>query len=260
MNPNRLTQEQQVVAEKVLAEEAGKREHLVLALSGAHAYGFPSPDSDLDLKGIHIDPTERLVGLASPASHANRFEIVDGVEIDYSSNEIGPVLLGILQGNGNYVERVLGPILMLRGAEHEGVASIVKRAISKRIFRHYAGFASNQLRTVEQAEVATVKKVLYVLRTALTGTHVLLTGEVVTDVTELLDQYGFSRALALVDAKRAGERTPMSSSDRAHWSAEVRRAVALLEASESRSPLPNEPANTAEVEAWLLELRRRRWS
>jgi predicted nucleotidyltransferase len=254
-----LTSSQRLVADRVLAEEGKKREHLVLALSGAHAYGFPSADSDLDLKGIHIEPTARLVGLASPPSHANRFEILDGVEIDYSSNEIGPALSGILLGNGNYVERVLGPILMVRGGEHEQVAGLTKRALSKRIFRHYAGFASNQLRAVERAEVATVKKVLYVLRTALTGTHVLLTGEVVTDVTELLDRYGFSHALPLVEAKRAGDRTPMSEPDRAFWSVEVRRAVALLEASQSRSPLPDEPTNAPEVEAWLVDLRRRKW-
>src|SRR5262249_50072749 len=162
-----LTPHQKDVADRILAEEGRKREHIVLALSGAHAYGFPSPDSDLDLKGIHVESTARLVGLGSPPSHANRFEIVDGVAIDYSSNEIAPALSGIPQGNGNYVERVIGPILMVRSAGHDDMVTMVKRALSKRLFRHYAGFASNQLRAVEDAPVATIKKVLYVLRTAL---------------------------------------------------------------------------------------------
>ena len=30
-------------------------------VSGAHAYGFPSPDSDFDLKGAHVVPTECLL-------------------------------------------------------------------------------------------------------------------------------------------------------------------------------------------------------
>lgn len=34
--------------------------------------------------------------------------IIDGVEIDYSSNELRDVLFGILKGNGNYLERILG--------------------------------------------------------------------------------------------------------------------------------------------------------
>jgi hypothetical protein len=35
-------------------------------LSGAHAYGFPSPDSDLDLKAIHVAKTADLLGFDVP--------------------------------------------------------------------------------------------------------------------------------------------------------------------------------------------------
>src|SRR5512146_1907215 len=96
-----LTAHQRETAERVLAEESGRREHVVVYLSGAHAYGFPSPDSDLDLKAIHIEATDQLLGFSSQKSNPSRLETVDGVEIDYSSNEVLGVLLGILQGNGN---------------------------------------------------------------------------------------------------------------------------------------------------------------
>jgi predicted nucleotidyltransferase len=36
---------------------------LFATLSGAHLYGFPSPDSDFDLRGAHVLPLERVVGL-----------------------------------------------------------------------------------------------------------------------------------------------------------------------------------------------------
>jgi predicted nucleotidyltransferase len=97
----------------VLAEEERKRNHLVVALSGAHAYGFPSPDSDLDLKAIHIAPTRALLGLSEPPTTHDRMEVLEGVEIDYTSNELGAVLRGLLKGNGNYLERVLGAHLLL---------------------------------------------------------------------------------------------------------------------------------------------------
>src|SRR5690349_4260059 len=32
-------------------------------LSGAHLYGFPSPDSDFDLRGCHVLPVREVVGL-----------------------------------------------------------------------------------------------------------------------------------------------------------------------------------------------------
>ena len=32
---------------------------LLVTISGAHLYGFPSADSDYDLRGIHVLPAER---------------------------------------------------------------------------------------------------------------------------------------------------------------------------------------------------------
>ena len=51
-----LDPRQLAAADRLLDEESAKRRHLVVSLSGAHAYGFPSPDSDLDLKAIHLAP------------------------------------------------------------------------------------------------------------------------------------------------------------------------------------------------------------
>src|SRR5712671_721576 len=93
-----LTSAQASVAGAVLAEEAAQREHVVVSLSGAHAYGFPSPDSDLDLKAVHFDATDSLLGFPRTPQAAERMEVIDGVEVDYSSNEIGGVLLGVLKG------------------------------------------------------------------------------------------------------------------------------------------------------------------
>ena len=170
---NVLTSKQAEVADRALDEESRARDHLVVSLSGAHAYGFPSPDSDLDLKAIHIERTERLLGLSAPRPHATRLEVIDGVEIDYSSNELGGVLFGILQGNGNYVERVLGALSLRSSPEHDELRPLVERSLSKRIHRHYQGFARGQLKEFDDAEQPTAKKLLYVLRTALTGIHVL---------------------------------------------------------------------------------------
>jgi len=254
-----LTTKQAQVADRVLEEESCARKHVVVSLSGAHAYGFPSPDSDLDLKAIHIEPTSHLLGLSSPATHATRLEVVDGVEIDYSSNEIGSVLVGIVQGNGNYVERVLGALSLRSSAEHEELRAIVQRSLSKRIFRHYNGFAHGQLQEFDNAEQPTAKKILYVLRTALTGIHVLRAGKIVTDVTELLDGNGFGEAREPVAQKRAGERVVLDQMTRAKWRSQVERAFAALDEALVTSPLPAEAPNRDEIEAWLLATRRRRW-
>ena len=46
-----LNLRQRAAADRLLDEESAKRSHLVVSLSGAHAYGFPSPDSDLNSEG-----------------------------------------------------------------------------------------------------------------------------------------------------------------------------------------------------------------
>ena len=153
----------------------------MVALSGAHAYGFPSPNSDLDLKAIHIAPTRSLLGLSEPPVTRDRMEVIEGVEIDYTSNELAGALRGIVKGNGNYLERVLGAYPLLASPLLAELAPIVRRGVSKRYHRHYLGFATQQRQAMEASNAPTAKQVLYVLRTALTGAHLLRTGELRVD-------------------------------------------------------------------------------
>ena len=250
-----LTDNQRTVADAALDEECAQRHHVVIALSGAHAYGFPSPDSDLDLKAIHIAPTEALLGLDAPKEAFDRLEVIDGVEIDYTSNELGLVLRGILKGNGNFLERVLGPILLRSGPELEELQAIARGAFNRRVHHHYRGFASNQYTRVERDIQPPAKRVLYVLRTALTGTHLLLEGELVTDVTELLDRYGYGDAGELIEAKKAGELTRLDPPTKMRWIAELDHALSALDEAYDRSPLPDQAPNRDEANAWLIRTR-----
>jgi predicted nucleotidyltransferase len=258
MKTDVLDARQHAAAGRVLDEEEQKRDHLVVSLSGAHAYGFPSPDSDLDLKAVHVEPTERLLGLLRSPASPSRMEIVDGLEIDYSSNEIHPVLIGVLQGNGNYIERILGPIQLRAAPDLEPLRALCAASLSRRIFRHYLGFATSQLHAWEAGGRASAKKLLYVLRTTLTGAHALETGEIITDVSALLDERGLGAARELIEAKRAAEKATLAPEAAERWAAEVKRAFAALEAAHARSILPEEPRNAGEMNAWLLALRRAR--
>ena len=258
MTADVLTPEQRRVADCVISEEQQQREHMVVSLSGAHAYGFPSPDSDLDLKAIHIDSTRELLGLLRSHLRAERLEVIDGVEVDYSSNELHPVLLGILQGNGNFIERVLGAIQLRSSADLASLKPVVRRSLSRRVHRHYQGFAASQLNEWEKSGGRSAKKLLYVLRTTLTGTHALKSAEIVTDVTLLLHDYGFGAARELVERKRQGELAELSEPTIRFWREEIKRAFQLLDEARTASDLPEEPTNIAEMNHWLLAVRQAR--
>lgn len=245
---------QRAVARRVIDEESHAREHVVVYLSGAHAYGFPSPDSDLDLKAIHVVPTRALLGLAAASSTSDRIGMEDDIEIDYTSNELGHALRGMLHGNGNYLERVLGATWLRSSELHAPLADLVRRSVlSRRVIGHYRGFARSQMRELERAPTA--KRALYVLRTALTGIHLLATGEMVTDVTTLLDDHGFADARELVTRKLEGERVALGEDEARHWLARLEDAFSRLEDAYETSVLPEDPPDEPAVSEWLVATR-----
>lgn len=254
-----LTAHQAEVARRFLADRDRERRHLVVYLSGAHAYGFPSPDSDLDLKCVHVAPTRELVGLTPPPDSSERVEVVDDVELDYAANELAPVLRGVIKGNGNFLERILGDLVLGADAKLlEESRAVSRPLISRRVARHYGGFATSQLRLFD--EQPTAKRALYVLRTAATGRHLLAHGEVVTDVARL-SSFIPSEILELLEIKRRAERQELDPELVAPWRARLVAAVEAVDAAVATSILPIDPpvhAITA-VDAWLREVRRVSW-
>jgi len=254
-----LTATQAAIARAFLAARSAERRHLVIYLSGAHAYGFPSPDSDLDLKCVHVAPTGDLVGLAPVADSTDRMEIIDGVELDYGSNELAPVLRGAVKGNGNFLERLFGELVL--GGEPELLVearAVVAPTLSQRVARHYSGFATSQLRAFD--ERPTAKRALYVLRTTATGRHLLAHGEIVTDVAEL-GAFVPSEIAELLEIKRRAERQELTADRVAEWQARLVAAIAAIGEACATSVLPVEPPDAAvdAVDAWLREVRRRSW-
>src|SRR5207245_296792 len=105
----------------------------------------------------------------------------------------------------------------------------------------------------------TAKKLLYVLRTALTGIHLLEEEVLEPDLTRLMARYDLADAAALVERKRAGERVDLDASVLDAWRPRLDGLFARLDQAYQDSPLPEDPANEAEVREWLLAVRRARF-
>jgi uncharacterized protein len=253
-----LTADQARVARTFLAARQAEHHHLVIYLSGAHAYGFPSPDSDLDLKCIHIAPTRKLLGLTPSTDPGDRIEVVEGVELDYGSNELTGALRGAIKGNGNFLERFLGNLVLGGDADLLTEArAVVAPVLSRRVARHYGGFATSQLKLFDARPTA--KRALYVLRTAATGRCLLARGQVVTDVAHLAD-FVPREIEELVTIKRRGEQQPLSAEHAQTWRARLEAAIAAVDLAVPSSVLPADPPAAAveALEDWLVDVRRRR--
>ena len=61
---------------------------LFATVSGAHLYGFPSPDSDYDLRGAHVLPAREIFSLADPRETVESAGVVQGVEIDLVTHDV----------------------------------------------------------------------------------------------------------------------------------------------------------------------------
>lgn len=256
MREDRLRDEQRRVAHGALAEESAKRHHVIVHLSGAHAYGFPSPDSDLDLKAIHIADTRALLGFDAPPVAANRLEFIEGIEIDYTSNELGQCAAGLLKGDGNMLERVHSNAWVgERDPLCDALEDHARACLSRRVYRHYLGFARSQYKHVVQGDAPTAKRVLYVLRTALTGVHLLRTGVCEPDLTRLYGIYDVPEVDALVVHKRQAEKQPLP--DPGASVAVMDRVLGLLSEANTSSALPEHPSEDASsaLEDWLIETR-----
>jgi predicted nucleotidyltransferase len=56
-------------------------------ISGAHLYGFPSPDSDYDMRGVHVLPLQEVVGLQIGPETIEKSGVRDGLEIDLVTHD-----------------------------------------------------------------------------------------------------------------------------------------------------------------------------
>lgn len=234
-------------------------EPLQCGVTGSHDYGFSSPDSDLDLKGIFIAPTTALLGLRRPPDNFDRLTVFEGVECDLTLTEIGKAIALLLAGNGNILERLLTPFQLYPSPELAQLQELARRAVSRRFARHYMGFFRGMCREHERGAPPRAKSLLYAYRVALTGVHLLRTGELVADLRQLAPRYGYEGALSLIRLKVEGAEKGAVPPDidavhRDAWE----RLERDLQAALDQSPLPEEAPNEAACDAWLVDLRKRR--
>ena len=73
---------------------------LFWTVSGSHLYGFPSTDSDIDLRGCFLAPLRSLVGLKQPTETVEPKGEFEGRETEAVSHEVGKYLRLMCKHNG----------------------------------------------------------------------------------------------------------------------------------------------------------------
>ena len=240
---------------RFLHRQADGRKLLVVAITGAHAYGYPHQDSPLVLLGIHVEPTESLVGLHRPHGMDNWVDEFEGHRLDYSSYEVGEALERLLRGDGTILERIMAPRQLIAGHDLSRLRGVARGAVSRRFHTHYRNFCRGVLDTWEEKRPS-LQHMLSIYRTALTGIHLLRAGKLELDLPKLAQEYGLTDLPARVRESRLEGERPLDAEE-GPWLRLLVRFSALLEDAYDQSPLPREPKHPELAEEYVLDIRRR---
>jgi hypothetical protein len=225
-------------------------------ISGAHLYGFPSPDSDYDLRGVHRLPLEQVVGLKTGPTTIEKSGVHDGLEIDLVTHDAAKFFGLVLKKNGYVLEQIFSPLIVQTSPEHGELKAIAADCVTRHHVHHYLGFAATQWKLFEKEQPPRVKPLLYVYRVLLTGLHLMRTGEVQANLTQLNQSEKLPHIADLIERKAAGpEKGRLEAADFEFHQREYERLCEKLRVAASTSDLPDTPRGSAALHDLLLRIR-----
>lgn len=218
---------------------------LFATISGAHLYGFPSPDSDFDLRGAHILPLPRVVGLDVTDETIEDSRVIEGLEMDIVSHDVRKFFGLLLKKNGYVLEQLFSPLIVHTTPEHAELKAIATGCITRHHSHHYFGFSETQWELFRKESPRRVKPLLYVYRVLLTGIWLMRTGVIEANLVTLNETFRLHYLPDLIARKLGGpEQSTLDDADLAFHQTEYLRLRAELQAAHETSALPEAPSET----------------
>jgi len=229
---------------------------LFATISGAHLYGFPSPDSDYDLRGSHILPVKDVIGLDRGEETFQLSRHTEGIELDLVTHDIKKFFSLLLKNNGYVLEQLYSPLVVHTCPEHQELTVIARDCLTRHHSHHYLGFADSQWRLFQKEQPPRLKPLLYVYRVLLTGIHLMRSGDIEANLVKLSETFRLQHIRDLVAKKlEAGEKQTLEDAELEFHRSEYLRLRAELEQASQQSQLPEQPSAQPALDALLKRLR-----
>jgi len=164
--------------------------------TGSRAWGFPSPDSDYDVRIVYMHELDWYLSL-SDKKDTIEFMSEDG-ELDLTGWDIKKCLKLMWKSNGALIERVQSPVVY---REEKNLSLILKEYAykcfsPKTTMHHYLGMAKNSFSEVVGKEEIKLKKLFYALRATLACKWILEKDSVPPIIfMEMVNQLSFDEVL-----------------------------------------------------------------
>jgi predicted nucleotidyltransferase len=219
---------------------------------------FPSPDSDYDLRGVHLLPLQEIIGLNTPQETIEISEIKADLELDLVTHDIKKFFEMLLKRNGYVLEQLYSPLIVYTTPEHDELKAIAKDCITRYHFYHYLGFAQTQWQLFEKERQLRAKPLLYVYRVLLTGIHLMRSGILETNLVNLNEEFQLVYLSDLIDRKLiGGEKSILENADLDFYRQEYNRLKDKLETAFKKSSLPESPSARSALNDLLVRIRMR---
>jgi len=134
--------------------------------TGSRAWGFPSPDSDYDVRLIYVHSLDWYLQLSEPKDTLDR--MLADREIDISGWEIRKSLRLLQKSNAALLERIQSPILyQFDDSFLQQIHQLAPQFYSRiSTLHHYLGLAKKSFAPISNVPSYRLKKFFYALRAA----------------------------------------------------------------------------------------------
>jgi hypothetical protein len=175
------------------------------AVNGSHAYGFSSPESDIDVRAVHMLPLSKLLGIEGYSGtfiSKRATEDAPVVELDLQSTELLTACRRIVHADAVLLEALYSPLVTVknRSLYTELRAVSVPFIRSKSLARHYRGYSYGVWQGME-AQNPTWKGLCHAFRTALTGLYALENSQMELRLPVLAEKYGYPENHHVIEQK-----------------------------------------------------------
>jgi len=139
---------------------------LLACETGSRAWGFPSPDSDYDVRLIYLHKRDWYLGLIDQKDSLQI--MLENNELDFSGWDLRKCLRLLMKSNAALLERIQSPIIYQADtAFMKEIMTVAAPCYSRRsTLHHYLGLAKKNYAGICESKQYKLKKFFYALRAA----------------------------------------------------------------------------------------------
>lgn len=225
-----------------------------VTVSGAHLYGFPSADSDFDLRGSHLLPGEVFWGLNSPVETLEPQADTDAGLVEIVSHDLRKFVRLLLRPNGYVLEQLTSPLVVRTTPVHAEMLRLMPGLLTRGHYFHYRGFYHSERKAYDRSEPKSIKKLLYAYRVLMTGCVLMREGVLEANLPALNERFGYRFLDELIEMKATLEKGTLD--DDRPYVAQLEYLASELDRAYAETALPEQPSVRAEMERLVVDVRR----